>query len=172
MFFRALIPAMLVLAATSCAPPPVNRAPEPPLETEPVEIGAYLGHWHEQARLPNRFEQGCVYATADYARRDDGLIGVLNRCRMEDGEMREAEGRAREIGEGKLQVSFFGPFWGDYWVLDRAEDYAWSIVGEPEGRYLWVLTRAETITPDERAAFERRLRALGYDVTKLVWREG
>ena len=64
----------------------------------------------------------------------------------------------------KLKVSFFGPFYvGDYWVLDHADDYSWSIVGEPSGRYLWLLSR--TAQPDEltRNTIEARTRALGYD---------
>ena len=54
-------------------------------------------------------------------------------------------------------------------MLDRAEDYSWSLVGEPEGRYLWLLTRAETITPEQRAAFEARITELGYRPADMVW---
>ncbi len=137
-----------------------------------IDQQAYLGLWHEQARLPNSFERGCQRATAEYAAREDGLISVLNTCIEANGERRSAEGRARatgEAGEGKLEVSFFGPFWADYWVLQRADDYSWSIVGEPEGRYLWILTRAENISPEQRADFERRITALGYRPADLVW---
>lgn len=161
-----------LLALAACAAQPVNRTAAAPLQAVPIETARYLGRWHEAARLPNRFERGCVGATAEYGLREDGLISVLNTCIEDGGESRDAQGRARIVGEGKLEVSFFGPFWGDYWVLDRAEDYSWSIVGEPEGRYLWVLTRAERVTPDERAAFEARLRELGYDVSALVWNAG
>ena len=134
--------------AQSPSAPPVAR----------IELEPYLGLWHEQARLPNSFERGCVRATAQYGQRDDGLISVVNMCYQEFGETRDARGRARivgEGGEGKLKVSFFGPFWADYWVLERAPDYSWSIVGEPEGRYLWLLTRAERLTPETA----RRIRA-------------
>lgn len=55
-------------------------------------------------------------------------------------------------------------------MLDRAEDYSWSIVGEGGGRYLWLLTRAETLSADERRRFETRIAALGYPVDALVWR--
>jgi apolipoprotein D and lipocalin family protein len=99
---------------------------------------------------------------------------VRNSCRESDGSVRVANGRARAAGapgEGKLEVSFFGPFWGDYWVLERAEDYSWSLVGEPSGRYFWVLTRAERISAEQRAEFVRRIAALGYDPSDLLWRE-
>ncbi|MBY0564231.1 MAG: lipocalin family protein [Hyphomonadaceae bacterium] len=171
---RALIPALGLMVVSGCATQPVNREPTASLAAQPVETARYLGLWHEAARLPNSFERDCVRATAEYALRDDGLISVRNTCIRADGETRDAVGRARRVDDalGKLKVSFFGPFWGDYWVIDRAEDYSWSIVGEPSGRYLWVLTRADSISADERAAFEARLRELGYDTEPLIWNEG
>lgn len=144
------------------------------MTAEPVDTQRYLGLWHEAARLPNSFERDCVRASAEYALREDGLISVRNTCYRADGETRDAVGRARRVDDtlGKLKVSFFGPFWGDYWVIDRAEDYTWSIVGEPSGRYLWVLTRADSISAEQRQAFEARLRDLGYDPAPLIWNQG
>lgn len=168
---RFILTAFAMLALSACGQP-VYRTADTPLPVARIEIEPYLGLWHEQARLPNRFEQGCERATAEYALRDDGLLSVLNTCFEAGGGTRTAQGRARVVGEGgeaKLKVSFFGPFWGDYWVLERSDTYAWSIVGEPGGRYLWVLTRAATITPAERAEFEGRIRALGFDPSDLYW---
>lgn len=169
---RILLFSALALFAAGCSQNPVYRQSEDPLPVSYIDQQAYLGLWHEQARLPNSFERGCQRATAEYSVREDGLISVLNTCIEANGERRTAEGRARrtgEAGEGKLEVSFFGPFWADYWVLQRADDYSWSIVGEPEGRYLWLLTRAETITPEQRSDFEARISALGYRPADLVW---
>lgn len=170
---------LLILAAATfaaaCSQNPVYRQSDEPLPVAHIDQARYLGLWHEQARLPNSFEEGCQRVTAEYAAREDGLISVVNACTDERGERRVARGRARaagEAGEGKLEVSFFGPFWADYWVLDRGANYEWSIVGEPEGRYLWVLTREETITPERRAAFERRIAELGYRPAELVWAAG
>lgn len=164
---------LVILAAlAACAPQPVYRQDTTPLPVAQVDLQRYLGVWHEQARLPNRFERGCQGATAEYTLRDDGRISVVNTCAEAGGEQRRAEGRARlvsETGEGKLKVSFFGPFEADYWVLQRADDYSWSIVGEPGGRYLWLLTRAERLTPAERAAFEQRITDLGYRPSDMEW---
>ena len=163
---------LMLLLVAGCVSQPVNRDAAAPLPVAQVATAPYLGLWHEAARLPNTFQRDCAHSTADYALREDGLIAVHNVCYRADGETRDVTGRARRVGEGeegKLKVSFFGPFWGDYWVLQRADDYSWSIVGEPSGRYLWVLTRAESIGAEERAAFESRLRALGYDTSALVW---
>lgn len=167
---------ILILAAAlllgACGQQPVYRTVTTPLPVAQIELEPYLGLWYEQARLPNDFEEGCVRATAQYSMREDGLASVVNTCFEADGTSRDAKGRARlagETGEGKLEVSFFGPFWANYWVVERADNYAWSIVSEPGGQYLWILTRAQTITPQERAVFEARVRALGYLPSDLVW---
>jgi len=165
-----ILAAALVVAA--CSQNPVYRQSQEPLPVAYIDQERYLGLWYEQARLPNSFEEGCQRATAEYGLRGDGLISVVNTCIEANGEERVARGRARpagEAGEGKLEVSFFGPFWANYWVLDRGENYEWSIVGEPEGRYLWVLTRDREITPAQRAAFEQRITELGFRPAELVW---
>lgn len=169
---RYLILAAALFSLSACDNP-VYRISDDPLPVASIETDRYLGLWHEQARLPNRFEEGCLQATAEYGLRGDGEFSVTNRCLHTDTRERVANGRARivgEPGEGKLQVSFFGPFWADYWVLQRADDYSWSIVGEPQGKYLWVLTRDETISPEQRAEFEQRMIALGYRPADMVWR--
>lgn len=143
-----------------------NAAVPQPART--VELERYLGRWYEMARYEAPFQKDCEGVTADYALRDDGKIAVVNSCRQgaPNGPMKIANGRAKVVdgSQGaKLRVSFFGPFYGDYWVLDRAEDYSWSIVGEPSGRYLWILTREQRPADDLRLALEQRVRSLGYD---------
>ena len=161
-----------MLAACTGAPGPVGNAsvPEP---RQAVALDAYLGTWYEYARYEAPFQRNCEGVTARYAMRDDGKIAVTNACYKGalGGDYSEAKGRAK-IVEGsqgaKLKVSFFGPFYGDYWVLDRGEvgadgQYPWSIVGEPSGRYLWMLTRMPQPDDELRALLEARVRELGYD---------
>ena len=62
---------------------------------------------------------GCSSTTAEYTLRDNGEVGVVNTCTLESGEINQAEGRARatDLENGKLEVSFFGPFFGRSWAL-------------------------------------------------------
>jgi apolipoprotein D and lipocalin family protein len=160
-------------AIAACATQGKSGNASVPQPAKDVDLDRYLGRWYEFARYENRFERDCEAVTADYATRDDGLISVVNACRTGGltGPYKSAEGRAKivpESGNAKLKVSFFGPFYvGDYWVLDHADDYTWSIVGEPSGRYLWILTRDAKPAAAARTALVERVRALGYDVTML-----
>lgn len=144
-----------------------------PQPAKAVDLTRYAGLWYEIGRYEAGFQRGCEGVTATYTLRDDGLVSVLNTCRQDglEGELRSAEARAKVVegsGSAKLKVSFFGPFYvGDYWVLDRADDYSWSIVGEPSGRYLWLLTRSPQPTPQVRQTIMNRVRDLGYDLSIL-----
>lgn len=153
-----------LLAACAGSPGPVGNSavPEP---AKAVALDRYLGKWFEMARYEAPFQKGCDGVTADYALREDGKISVVNSC-TKDGKRTTADGKAKVVegsGNAKLKVSFFGPFYGDYWILDRAEDYSWAIVGEPSGRYLWMLTRETQPEAATRALIEARVRELGYD---------
>ena len=172
---KTFIPILLVgaFALSGCAAvfskhPVGNTAvPQP---AKPVELTRYLGRWYELARYEQAFQKDCEGVTADYALRPDGKISVLNSCRKPDGKLKTATGTAKSVDTAtgaKLKVSFFGPFYGDYWVLDHAEDYSWSIVGEPSGRYLWILSREANPGQTQVDALIGRARALGYDTSMV-----
>lgn len=157
-----------------CYGGPVGNA-NVPQPAKVVDLTQYVGRWYEIARYENGFEKGCEGVTADYTSREDGLIGILNTCRKGavDGAVSTADGKAK-IVEGshnaKLKVSFFGPFYmGDYWVLDRGDDYSWSIVGEPSGRYLWILSRKPVLLDKQIAMLTAKVQAMGYDTSLLYY---
>lgn len=161
---------VLAACATFQRGPVGNAAVPQPART--VDLQRYVGLWYEIGRYENGFERGCEGVTARYTLRDDGMVTVLNTCRQGGvtGKEKSIEGRARVTpgsGDAKLKVSFFGPFYGDYWVLDRADDYSWSIVGEPSGRYLWILTREPQPSQTVRDALMRRTAELGYDLSLI-----
>lgn len=142
-----------------------SNVPEP---KKSVELSRYLGLWYEQARFDHSFERGCMNVTANYELHDDGLIGVTNRC-QKDGKTSTTEGTASiSGGPEKLEVTFFWPFKGDYWILDHADDYSWSIVGEPSGRYLWILTRKRIVDEQKIEMLKRNAVEMGYDLTGLI----
>lgn len=158
----------LSACATLSSPPVGNRnVPEP---RKSVDIDRYLGRWYELYRYEAAFFKDCEAVTADYSRNPDGTIRVLNSCRKGsiDGPLKTATGKAKiaDTASGaKLKVSFFGPFYGDYWVLDHADDYQWAIVGEPSGRYMWVLSRDPRPSDSQKNMLRRRVEELGYDWT-------
>jgi apolipoprotein D and lipocalin family protein len=147
----------------------------PPLAVvDGVEVERYMGTWYEIARYPNFFQgPECVGTTAEYTLRDDGRVRVVNRCRENtlDGPERSIEGVARVVDaetNAKLKVSFFGPFEGNYWIIDLDADYQWAVVGEPSRRYLWILSRTPSLDEAIYAQIISSLPEKEYDPDTLV----
>lgn len=96
----------------------------------------------------------------------------MNRCLKRSGRISEVRGVAKVVDpvtNAKLKVSFFRPFYGNYWVLDHGEDYDWSVVGEPSGRYLWILSREKRLNDEQLSALIRRVSEMGYDTSMLIF---
>lgn len=165
-----VLSALVLIAACSGGPVGNDDVPEP---AKAVELSRYKGLWYEFARYENGFEAGCEAVTAEYAPTLGGEVSVKNTCREGsiDGPVKVSEGKAKPAGDpkgAKFKVSFFGPaLMTNYWVLDRADDYGWAIVGEGSGRYLWLLTRQPQPSEPLRAQLIARARSLGYDTDML-----
>jgi len=171
---RSIVVVATLATLLGCAPSTTDRLRLPPLRTvERVDLQRYLGTWYEVASFPQRFQRGCTATTATYTLRPDGDIEVLNRCRKgtPDGAEKSALGRARVLDRAtnaRLEVSFFRPFWGDYWIIDLADDYSYAVVGHPGRDYLWILSRTPTMGAATYEGILARLRQQGYETARLV----
>ena len=166
----------LPLLLTACS---FSALAQAELATIPsLNVSRYMGTWYEVAKYPNRFQKNCASNTsAVYEAQSNGTVRVTNRCTEEDGNVREAAGEARQIGNAtspKLEVRFapawlsFLPFvWGDYWVIDLDAEYQLAAVSEPSREFLWILSR--TATPNNLAYNQllERLAKKGFDLKKM-----
>jgi apolipoprotein D and lipocalin family protein len=149
------------------------KAGIPPLDVVPhVDLERYVGKWYEISRFPNRFQEGCVATSATYSLRSDGGIDVFNQCRRKTlgGELSSIRGKAWVMDKttnAKLKVSFFRPFSGPYWIIDLGEDYEYAVVGHPQRKYLWVLSRTPRMDEETYRKILERLKTNSYDVDRL-----
>jgi apolipoprotein D and lipocalin family protein len=135
-----------------------------------VELEKYLGKWYEIAHLPAKFQEGCDETTATYTLLKDGTISVLNQS-IKNGKMKQAKGRAKVVDKNsnaKLKVTFFWPFYGDYWILKLGDNYDYSIVGTPNRKYLWILSRTPQMDEMLYSKLIEYAKSKGFDVNKLI----
>jgi len=137
-----------------------------------VDLKKYAGTWYEIARYPNRFQRKCNSdVRATYSLQPNGKVRVLNQCKEANGKIKTAKGTAKvvdQVSNAKLKVTFFWPFYGDYWILDLDQDYTYAVVGEPKRKYLWVLSRTPEIDSNLYATILERIKEQGYDTMKLI----
>ena len=145
----------------------------PELETvAQVDITRYMGTWYEIAKLPNWFEKDLVGVTANYTLLPNGKVQVVNAGYMNtfDGKRKVAKGKAYvadKTTNAKLKVTFFWPFYGDYWILELGKEYKYAVVGDNSRKYLWILARTPQMDEVQYTEIVARISAKGFDVTKL-----
>lgn len=137
---------------------------------ENFNVKKYLGTWYEVAKKPFPFEKGCSYAVAEYSWKDD-MINIKNSC-LDDNRnvIRESFGKARipDMNDrSKLKVKFPGSGEGDYYV--HYTDYDnYSIVGGPDGRFLWILSRTKKIPKSDLKMLINKVKSFGYNPDKIM----
>jgi apolipoprotein D and lipocalin family protein len=151
---KTLFSLALTLFWLGCA-----HAVSPVTTVDFVEIEKYMGKWYEIGRLPQTFQRNCGATTAEYSLRRDGRVNVLNSCKRIDreGSVQSAKAIARVVNRetnAELSVSFvpllryFGFFGGDYWILELGSDYEYALVGSPNRKSLWILSRTPTMNEE------------------------
>lgn len=139
----------------------------------PFQKDKYLGTWYEIARFDFRFEKGLDHVTATYSVINDENIRVDNKgFDVKNKKWKESIGKAKLIGdgsEGRLKVSFFGPFYAGYNVIAIDPDYKYALIAGNNLNYLWLLSREKTMPLKIREQYLADAKALGYDTSRLVW---
>jgi len=133
----------------------------------------YLGHWFEIARLDFVFEKNLNNTSADYSLNDDGNIKVVNKgYNYIKNKSVASTGKAKLVGnatEGRLKVSFFGPFYSGYNILALDSEYKYALVVGEKLKYMWLLSREKTMPETIKTDYLKIAKDLGYDTSALIW---
>ncbi|WP_310558008.1 lipocalin family protein [Flavobacterium sp.] len=133
----------------------------------------YLGKWFEIARLDFVFEKNLSNTAAEYSLNDDGSIKVVNKgYNYIKNKNVASTGKAKFVGdstEGKLKVSFFGPFYSGYNILALDSDYKYALVVGKNLKYMWLLSRDKTMPDNIKQDYLKIAKDLGFDTSALIW---
>lgn len=137
-----------------------------------LELKAYMGKWYEIARLPNSFEKGLKCVTAEYSLQENGKVKVVNQGIDENNTSEKSKSvgiakRPNEEEPGRLKVSFFRPFWGKYYVIALDKEYQYALVGSPNRKYLWILSRTKTLDQKIIDSLSATAKSQGFAIENL-----
>ena len=150
-----------------------SSIPKGALVIQDFDQEKYLGNWYEIARMDFVFQKNLSNTTAEYSLNEDGTIKVVNRgFNYIKNEYVAATGKVKFAGdsnEGKLKVSFFGPFYSGYNIIALDSDYKYALVAGKSLKYLWLLSREKTMPQDVKEEYLKKAKDLGYNTSELIW---
>jgi apolipoprotein D and lipocalin family protein len=94
----------------------------------------------------------------------------LNEC-TKNGKYKKAKGKAKVVDKtsgAKLKVTFFWPFYGDYWIIKLSQDYTYAVVGTPDRNYLWILNRTPQMAESLFSELIEFVNGKGFNTANLI----
>jgi apolipoprotein D and lipocalin family protein len=164
---------VMVLLVSLVALAGCTKVPEGLQPVQGFVFEHFLGTWYEIARLDHGFERGLDNVTAEFvAEGEDGFKLVNRGYQAKNGKWKEETGQGAFVGDknaGSLKVSYFGPFYGGYHIIDLDKDhYSYAMVAGPSRSILWILSRDKIMDDKVYSALVAKAIHLGFDVKKLI----
>lgn len=137
-----------------------------------LDLTRYMGVWYEIARLPIKAEKTCTSdVTVLYALNDKkNTFQRGTFCVIASGAASDwgSTGKMDKQGSGKLKISRWVVLSTKYWVLATGPNYEWALVGSPNHKTLWVLSRTATLPAETYQQIVAQASAQGFKTAKLL----
>ena len=153
------------MGASAAALPPIQPVPY-------VDLSRFMGRWYVIASIPTRFERNAYNAVETYTLQPDG--DVYTAFRFNNGGFDASEKSIHSLGIVKPDtgnavwgVQVFWPLKAQYIVAYLSKDYGETIVARDARDYTWIMARTPSVSPEVYQALMQKVKALGYDVSKV-----
>lgn len=162
---RWLLMLILIGGLMSCA-----TTPHPVVEK--VDLPRFMGDWYVVGILPNPIENNARNGIERYTLNADSTIAIsytfANHRHPEKITALAARARVHDAGSNaEWRVQFFRPFWFPYLVVDLAPDYRYTVIGVPNRKFVWIMSRSSSLAEDDWLQILTKLKSLGYKTAKI-----
>ena len=164
---RSILAAACVALLGACA---THKPTIPPVAS--VDLPRFMGDWYVIAHIPSRPERDAYDAVESYRLDADGRIRTTYTQRKGSFsapvETMEPVGTVVEgTNNAVWGMQFVWPIKAEYVIVDLAPDYSRTIIGRSKRDYVWLMARTPQLPEPELQAAIVRIKALGYDTSKL-----
>ncbi len=137
-----------------------------------VDLPRFMGAWYVIASIPSYVEREAYDAVESYELRPDGRIQTTFRYRKGSFEaplktMHPVGSVVPDTGNAVWGMQFIWPIKAEYVISYLDPGYSETIIARSKRDYAWIMARTPEIPAAAYAADVERLKAMGYDVSKL-----
>ena len=164
---------LLMTLSLSGAVVTAPAAAQTPVPIPHLDMDKFTGTWYAVARLPEKRDKKCernailMVALGDKPR----SVQLLNSCQNKRGWTlaRNTNGKADDnTGDGKLKFRTIWPFYRKDWVLAVDPQYTWALLGSPNHKNLFILSRTPILPLEVLAELKAKAATQGFPIDKLI----
>ncbi|MCW3077184.1 MAG: hypothetical protein JWO32_1793 [Bacteroidetes bacterium] len=143
-----------------------------------VDLEKYSGKWYIVAAIPTEVDQHWNYMTETYTLKKNGNISIYTTYVKEnkpDSKKTPKEKHIRSKGfpikgtnNFQWKVQFFWPFKVKYLIEEVLDDYSYTVVGHPDKKYLYFMSREKTMNEELYQTLVKRYKDHGYDMSQMI----
>ncbi|HRG37281.1 MAG TPA: lipocalin family protein [Bacteroidia bacterium] len=136
-----------------------------------VDVKKYEGKWYVIGFIPTLFDKKWNYTTETYTLNEKGDYDIYTTYKKTaTDKIRNVKSKGfidKTSGNAKWKVQFVWPFKADYWIIELADDYSYTVVGNPKQSFLYIMSRTSTLPDSIYNKLIENCKKKGYDVSKL-----
>jgi apolipoprotein D and lipocalin family protein len=76
--------------------------------------------------------------------------------------------QVENTNNSQMKAQFIWPYKVDYWIIELADDYSYVVVGHPDHKFLFIMSRKPSMDKKLYDEIVARCKAKGYAVEKLT----
>jgi apolipoprotein D and lipocalin family protein len=139
---------------------------------EKLDLKKFSGKWYSLYSIPTPFDKNSMQTTTTYTLNNDGYYNVFTTGKKStDNDEHTYRSKLFPVdgsGNARMKAQFIWPFKVDYWVIDLADDYSWAVVGHPDKKFLFIMSRKPAMDKKLHDDIVAKCKAMGYDTDKLT----
>ena len=167
LFLVVVAIAALVLFAACRTTTPQDR----PELADSVDLNRFMGTWYVHGYTPTALDRDARDATETYELKEDGRIETTYRFRTALEKPWKTYRPVGRVVEGthnaEWRMRFFWIISQPYLVLHVDAAHRETIIGHPNRKMIWIMTRSPAILEEDYARLREIVRAKGFDLSNL-----
>ncbi|MEM9159462.1 MAG: lipocalin family protein [Verrucomicrobiota bacterium] len=138
-----------------------------------VDLERFMGKWYVQGYTPTALDRNAWNPIERYELLDNGRIQTTYQFRKggEDGKLKTYKPVGTvydEESNAEWRMRFFGVINAAYYIVYVDPRYEFSIIGHPNKKYAWVMSRDREIAADVYRSLVKELEDRDYDLSNFV----
>lgn len=137
-----------------------------------VDIERFMGDWYVQGIIPNFIEKHAINGIESYSLIDENRVKIDYRFTdRRTGKVKHMEPKAWIYNKktyAEWRVQFIWPIKFPYLIIDLADDYSYTVIGVPNRKFVWIMSRQSQMSDAVYNGILERLQLAGYKIDKIV----